>query len=235
MGLRELILTGELPAGRRVPELHLVGRIGVSRTPLRLAMEILEHEGLLARRPRGGFVVREFTLAEIEDAIALRGVLEGTAARFAAERLRNPSDLDPLRAAVQAMDPVVGAASLSLELLGRYVEHNERFHLALAELSQSRMLRRLLGNLLSVPFASPNAFFLAQASSPQTREVLIVGQVHHRGLVEAIGRREGTRAEALAREHARLSLSSLHALAHNRDAFRALPGAVLIRFPQALS
>ncbi len=57
----------------------------------------LEHEGLLETLPGGGFVVREFTRTDIDDAIELRGVLEGTAARLAAERLDSEEELEPLR------------------------------------------------------------------------------------------------------------------------------------------
>src|SRR5919109_1307556 len=81
--LRELILDGELPPGVRVAEIPLSVRIGVSRTPLRLALARLEHEGLLTALSAGGFIVRQFTREEIADAIELRGVLEGTAARLA--------------------------------------------------------------------------------------------------------------------------------------------------------
>ena len=86
LSLREQILSGEFSPGERMSELPLVDRLGVSRTPLRLALAALEHEGLLQRLPGGGYAVREFTQAEIADAIEIRGVLEGTAARFAAER-----------------------------------------------------------------------------------------------------------------------------------------------------
>src|SRR4051794_31806763 len=81
LALRELILDGELPPGVRVAEIPLSERIGVSRTPLRLALARLEHEGLLTSLSSGGFIVRQFTREEIADAIELRGVLEGTAAR----------------------------------------------------------------------------------------------------------------------------------------------------------
>jgi DNA-binding GntR family transcriptional regulator len=69
LALRDLILRGELPAGRRLSEPQLVRRVGVSRTPLRLAMEILEHEGVVERRPQGGFTVRSFTVSHIEEAV----------------------------------------------------------------------------------------------------------------------------------------------------------------------
>ena len=60
-------------------------RLGVC-TPVRLALATLEHEGLVEVRDGGGYSVREFTRRDIDDAIELRGVLEGTAARLAAER-----------------------------------------------------------------------------------------------------------------------------------------------------
>src|SRR5438128_4214505 len=94
--VREMLLRGELARGERISELPLVARLGTSRTPIRLALERLAHIGLLDVLPTGGFAVRGFTLAEARDAIELRGVLEGTAARFAAERLRDDSELHPL-------------------------------------------------------------------------------------------------------------------------------------------
>ena len=80
--LRELILEGALRGGERLSEVPLAAELGVSRTPLRLALARLEHEGLVEPASGGGFVVCSFTLAEAADAIDLRGVLEGTAARL---------------------------------------------------------------------------------------------------------------------------------------------------------
>src|SRR5262245_12038 len=110
LGLRQLLFDGEFRPGERVAELALVDRIGVSRTPMRLALTTLEHEGLLETLPGGGFVVREFTRADVVDAIELRGVLEGVAARFAAERLASPDELDALRETTAQLDEVVHEA-----------------------------------------------------------------------------------------------------------------------------
>ena len=65
LGVRELVLDGELSPGDRVPEIALAQRLGVSRTPLRLALTTLAHEGLLESLPGGGFVVRSFTRASL--------------------------------------------------------------------------------------------------------------------------------------------------------------------------
>src|SRR5438105_10223032 len=91
--VREMLLRGEFARGERISELPLVARLGMSRTPIRLALERLAHIGLLEAAATGGFTVREFTLAEVRDAIEVRGVLEGTAARLAAERLLDSLEL----------------------------------------------------------------------------------------------------------------------------------------------
>src|SRR4026209_306595 len=99
LGLRELLLNGTFEPRERVPELRLVEELGGSRTPLRIAPLTLEHEGPLETLPGGGFVVREFTRTDIDDAIELRGVLEGTAARLAAERPARDGQPEPPPAA----------------------------------------------------------------------------------------------------------------------------------------
>ena len=73
--LRELIVNGEIAPNVRVPELALVERLGVSRTPVRAALHKLQEEGLLEALPGGGFVVRDFSETDIHDAIELRGTL----------------------------------------------------------------------------------------------------------------------------------------------------------------
>src|SRR4051812_39499413 len=69
LGVRELVFDGELGPGERVQEIALAERLGVSRTPLRIALSTLAHEGLLEPLGGGGFVVRTFTREDIADAI----------------------------------------------------------------------------------------------------------------------------------------------------------------------
>src|SRR5512134_1358649 len=142
LGLRELLLNGAFKPRARVPELRLVEELGVSRTPLRTALMTLEREGLLETLPGGGFVVREFTRADIDDAIELRGVLEGTAARFAAERLDSDDELDELRELCRELDTVV--RNPGLETFMEYLQLNQEFHDAFRELAKSPQLARAL-------------------------------------------------------------------------------------------
>jgi GntR family transcriptional regulator of vanillate catabolism len=227
--LRELILSGEFRPGERLSELPLVERIGVSRTPLRLALAELEHEGLLLRRPGGGYVVREFTLKDIGDAIELRGVLEGTAARFAAERGVSARELRALRSINASIEELVHQHDYAS--FARYLELNEQFHTRLLKAAGSRVLERALEGILSLPFAGPSAFVLAEAELPQSRTILVIAHRHHAGMLEAITSRQGARAESLAREHARIALTNLEIVLEHREVLARLPGASLLALP----
>lgn len=96
MGVREIIVSGEIAAGTRLSEVALAERLGISRTPLRAALARLGQEGLVEAIPSGGYAVRVFSREDVIDAIELRGVLEGTALRLAAERGVAPGRLREL-------------------------------------------------------------------------------------------------------------------------------------------
>ena len=226
LGLRELIFAGELAPDERVPELGLADRLGVSRTPLRLALATLAHEGLLRALPGGGFVVCSFSLDDVADAIELRGVLEGTAARFAAERLGSPTELADLVAVTEQLDAVVGEPTPELE---RFVELNDEYHRALVVLAKSAAVARAIANAVALPFASPGALLASQATLTREREVLVVAQHQHRMLLDAVGAGHGSRAEDIAREHARLAKLNLELALESAPALERLPGAPLLR------
>jgi GntR family transcriptional regulator, vanillate catabolism transcriptional regulator len=226
LGLRELVLDGEFAPGERVPEIELAKRLGVSRTPLRLALSTLAHEGLLEARRGGGFAVRSFTRHDVADAIELRGVLEGTAARLAAERLASPEELDTLRATVAELDEIVDA--FAPELLVRYVELNDEYHAELVRLAKSSTLARAIDANAALPFAAPGALLSSHASLGRSREILVVAQHQHRVLVDAVSARQGARAEEIAREHARLAQLNLELVLDDHAALAQL-GAPLLR------
>jgi GntR family transcriptional regulator of vanillate catabolism len=217
--------------GDRVLEPRLVEELGVSRTPLRAALVTLAHEGFLEALPGGGFVVREFTRTDIDDAIELRGVLEGMAARLAAERLESEEELEPLRELCRELDAVV--RSPSMDSFMDYLRLNQEFHLAFCDLAKSSQLNRALEHVLALPFAPPSALVMVHAALPQSWEIFLVAQHQHVALVEAISRREGARAEAIALEHARIARRNLDIALENRDLLDRLPGSTLLRLPAA--
>lgn len=227
--LRELILGGELKPGARIAELTLVERLGASRTPIRMALVRLQEEGLLEALPHGGFSVKDFSEYDIHDAIELRGTLEGLCARLAAERGVSTVLMNEARDCVEQIDALLAAPSLSEESFTGYVQHNGRFHDLLAEMAGSDMVRHQLERAKTLPFASPNGFVLARSTGADARDALVVAQAQHRGVLDAIRQREGSRAESLMREHARIAHGNLRAALADHRSWQRVPGASLIR------
>ena len=211
-------------------ELRLVKRLGVSRTPLRLALVALEHEGVLQSLKSRGYVVREFTKADISDAIELRGVLEGTAARFAAERGATLSAVAELQEISDTIAEMVHRADY--ESFERYVDLNERFHARILQMAGSPMLERALDGIIALPFAGPSAFVMAQAVLPESRDILVMAHRHHLGLIDAIERGQGARADSLGREHALLARTNLEVALDHPEVLERMPGASLLARPE---
>ena len=226
--LREMLFRGEFQRGERLSELPLSARLGVSRTPIRLALERLAHEGLLEASRSGGFVVREFTVDAVWDAIEVRGVLEGTAARFAAERLEYDQDLDALRRYRDDMDAIKKPA-LNEESFSVYLDLNEKFHSEVVRLAKNDMLKWTLDRVISLPFASPSALVFARSKLPGAAELHLIGHHQHHAIVEAIENRHGTRAESVAREHARVSRRNLELVLTDSEILSCVPGSSLIK------
>jgi GntR family transcriptional regulator of vanillate catabolism len=226
--LRELILAGELPAGARIAELAIVEKLGVSRTPIRAALMRLEQEGLLEALPGGGYAVRTFSERDVSDAIEMRGTVEGLAARLAAERGAAAVVLSEARQCLEQIDELLAQPKLNDSAFTRYVDLNQRFHNLLREMAGSPVIARELDRVVNLPFASPSAFVAVQAGSAHSRDMLIVAQDQHREVLEAIERREGSRAEALMREHSRLAQRNLREALRGQSLHR-MPGVRLIR------
>lgn len=223
-----MILAGDLPGGARIAELSLVDKLGVSRTPIRAALVLLEQEGLLVGLAGGGFAVKTFSERDVSEAIELRGCLEGLLARLAAERGADASTLAQARETLRSLDALLQMPALDDDAFTAYVDLNARFHCLLMDLAGSTVIRKEAERVSALPFASPSGFVLAQATSPQARDMFIVAQDQHWQVLQAIEQREGARAESLMREHSRLAQRNLIA-AVTAKVPPVLPGVQLIR------
>lgn len=228
LGLRGLIIEGKLRPGERVLEQMLVDTLGVSRTPARAAMQRVCEEGLMESLPGGGYAVSKFSETDVFDAIAVRGNLEGMAARLAAERGAPDHVLKAMHKVVDDVDVVIENLKNSPDVT-EYVRLNDAFHVLLQEAACSPMLKRSLERLVVLPFAAPNAFVSVSRSNPDAvRQILMISQEQHRSIVEAIERREGTRAEALAIEHSRSAWKYLRQIFEHEAEVLAVPGMRLV-------
>jgi GntR family transcriptional regulator, vanillate catabolism transcriptional regulator len=227
--LKRLLLEGQLAPGEYLSEALMVERLGVSRTPARMAMIRLADEGLLTALASGGYSVRGFSQADVLSAIEIRGIFEGLAARFAAERHLSEEDLRPLKDCVSTLDGVIERPGPMEELIAGYAIWNERFHRLLSELAASPDVLRQIDRATALPFATPGALLMARAVVSEPRSMLIVAQDQHHSILEAVEKRDGARAENLVREHARLASRTLSRVLHDPRAFCLVPGSALIR------
>jgi GntR family transcriptional regulator of vanillate catabolism len=228
LGIRDLVLSGAVAMGERLSEVPLSERLGISRTPIRAALARLEQEGLLELAAGGGYVTRSFSIADVIDAIELRGVLEGTAARLAAERGVEPRKLAEINRVAAAIGETLepDAANMQFE---RYVALNSEFHRLLAGLCGSEIIRREIERGTRLPFASPSAFLEAQEKILAFRQSLGVAHAQHLAIIDAIEMREGARAEAIAREHARHARQNLeYVLEKDRSLIGSIPALSMI-------
>lgn len=225
--LRALILAGEFPANTRLSETALAERLEISRTPLRQAMARLTEERLLERIETGGCKVASFSISDIYDAIEIRGVVEGAAARLAAERGPDPDKLAEAEKVLARLDDAVfGGVSIDFDT---YVAQNAEFHRLIAALAGSRVVEREVERVSRLPLAAPSSFLHGQDMIPDFRESLRHAQLQHRAILASIVAREGARAEGLAREHARLARENLEYVMNGDPGIaRQVPGLALV-------
>lgn len=227
--LRNLITEGEIAPGERFTEAHLAERLGMSRTPIRAAIQHLREEGLIETLSAGGYAVRGFQVHEISEAIELRGMVEGLAARLLAERGTKTEDMARLEGIVAEIDALLEKPAFTSADIATYTKLNAELHEALVEATASPLLIQEARRCNARPFAFASALVHVHQDKETARRHLIIAQDQHRALLEAIRGREGGRAEAIMREHARLSYRNLTMALKSRAALGTIKGAGLIQ------
>lgn len=200
--LRQLIVNGRLPAGERLVEIPVAESLGVSRTPVRLAFRALEQEGLLEKAGKRGYVVRRFSEADVRSAIEVRGTLEGLAARHLAERGMSDAVRATLAGCIAEGAAVLAKGFLVDEDIGRWGRLNKRFHDALVDAQDSRVIADAIARNNHLPFASADSLALDRAALPSEYQKLRIAQLQHQLVFDALAQRESARVEMLMREHA---------------------------------
>lgn len=186
--LRDRIVSGALAPGARLSDLLLAREMGISRTPVREAIQQLAADGLAEIIPHAGALVRRVDAAELDELYELRSLLEGHAAALAAGRAAQAGALAELTAAMaelQTVDGLLGEADSA-----RQRELDLAFHRRVLELSGRRRLQRLVedAGVITRPFeaARPTRLHADELAS---------AIAHHRAITDAIlrGDAEGAR------------------------------------------
>ncbi|TDQ44462.1 GntR family transcriptional regulator [Tepidicella xavieri] len=222
--LREGIFRGDFEPGQRLAEQQVAERLGASRTPVRAALVALEQEGLVETHDNGGYVVRRFTASEVADAIAVRGHLEGMAARLVTEHGVSRQLARAFDDCLAEGDAALANNPLTMADYARYTAMNDRLHALILEACGNRALQRAVALNDKLPFASASAMLPMQGSLAVDRDWMLYAHRQHHMLVEAMKRGEGARAQALAVEHTEVAQTNLRlALARRSEAEQVMP------------
>jgi DNA-binding GntR family transcriptional regulator len=186
--LRQAILRGILPAGERLTEVPIAKLFSRSRTPVREAILRLESERLAERAARGGFVVGGVSPAEVLEVYTVREVLDGVAARLAAQGIL-PADLDHLRWLNQQLGEAAEQRDFDA-MIGLNID----FHEAVCRAGRNSLLLQIMRQIHDWVRRFPDSTF---SYSGRAMEAV----AEHETLLDAIARRDSEAAERIAREH----------------------------------
>lgn len=191
--LREAILAGELPPGRVLGEELLGKQLGISRTPVREALVLLQLDGLVEQPANRRAVVRTFTADDLHEMHSLRAVLEGHAARSAAGRL-TPRDLSALERSCERY------ASLATrdDELPQLVEENLAFHDTIVRAAGSERLAQMIRSTTALPI-------IYRSYMTYSRENRERALADHLGIIEALRAEDAARADELMKAHVLLA------------------------------
>jgi DNA-binding GntR family transcriptional regulator len=185
--IREAIVDGRLPPGKRLKEEELARELGISRTPVREALLILQAEGLVDAAPNRGAAVRSHAADDLEDLYQLRALLEGYAARRAAANISEAAVAD-LKASCDRFESLIEGDVQEL------VKENLLFHNVILDAARSRRVAELIRKVIELPLVYRSYIWY---SIDQRR----ISAHYHRQITRALESRDGERAELVMKEH----------------------------------
>jgi len=184
--LRDAISDGRIAAGERVREEEVARNLGVSRTPVREALQRLQHRGLLSFGPTRGLAVAQLSHQQVVELYAMREILEGSAARFAAQH----ATPDEIAILYQLQDQL--RAAEGDDLLRRNLDR--RFHKVIYEAAHNRYLMQMLDSML-------DSFALLHSTTLRLPHRQRNSDDERQRVIAAIEKHDANRAEKAAREH----------------------------------
>jgi DNA-binding GntR family transcriptional regulator len=198
--LRQDLRAGLYRPGDRLREEDVARRLAVSRTPVREALGRLVAKGLLEAAGGRGLTVRRLSTAEVLELYAMREILEGSAARLAAQHASS--------AEIHALADLETRFEAQTHDLATLAQINRAFHETIFRAARNRYLNGSLEELQdAIALLGPTTFSVSGRPPLAAEE--------HRDIVKAIAQRDAERAEALARAHIQQALRARLALLHS--------------------
>ncbi|MCI5874620.1 MAG: GntR family transcriptional regulator [Roseburia sp.] len=202
--LREAILKGELKPGERLMELQLASKLGVSRTPIREAIRMLEQEGLAVTIPRKGAEVAKMTEKDMEDVLQIRDALDELAASIACEQITS-EELDELRRTMREFEEYTKTADLK-----RIAEADVRFHDIIYKATRNTKLENMLNNLREQMYRYRVEYLKDEKNYP----VLIK---EHSEIVEGLSKKDKDKVTDAMHKHVENQVNAVKEIIREQD------------------
>ena len=195
--LRDAILTGKLVPGERLMENQLADKLGVSRTPVREALRMLELENLVELVPRKGAQVLDMSEKDITNILEVRSALEGLATSLACKKM-SKEDLQQLKSMEADFEKAVADNDVE-----HFVDIDEDFHDLIFAATENDKLIHIFKNLRIQLYR----YRMAQAKNNETSMSTIVA--HHRSIIRAIENHDAEEGASIAQGHIKYQTESI--------------------------
>lgn len=202
--LREAILRGDLKPGERLMELQLAAKLGVSRTPIREAIRMLEQEGLAVTVPRRGAEVARMTLKDMEDVLEIREALDELAVQLACKKISS-EQLEQLRKVKEDFE--LNTRSNDVK---KIAESDVKFHDIIYEATDNPKLVSMLSNLREQAYRYRVEYLKDTNSYP----ILIR---EHEAILEGLQSRDCQKAAKAMQEHVENQAAAVKAVIEQQD------------------
>lgn len=202
--IRNAIISGSLKPGERLMEVQMAERLGVSRTPIREAIRKLELEGLIIMLPRKGAYIADLSVKDLTEVLEIRAALEGMATGLAVTRI-NESEIEELELIALKFHKALENGDLE-ELLFQ----DSQFHETIFKASRNERLIQLNNNLREQVQRFREMYLKKINRSKKT-------SMEHFDIVEAISRRDISKAEKLARKHIETTENGILEMMENKN------------------
>ena len=194
--LREAILKGELKPGERLMELQLAAKLGVSRTPIREAIRMLEQEGLAVTIPRKGAEVAKMTEKDMEDVLQIRDALDELAASIACEQI-SKEQLKELEQTMQEFEKSIRTGEVK-----RIAEADVHFHDIIYQSTGNPKLVNMLSNLREQMYRYRVEYLKDQRNYPTLVQ-------EHSEIVEGLAEKNKEKVTAAMHRHVRNQVAAV--------------------------
>lgn len=210
--IRNDIILGNYGEGERLSETRLCETHKVSRTPVRLALRILESEGVIQRGKGRGYTVQSPTVTDIRQAVQVRGHLESLSARLMAQSPERAQHLPAMAHAIETIDELLELGRIDKPMIQKMQAANKDFHTIIQDACGNEYIGYTCQQISHLPMLAIGSMVFDRSvlDSPTRMERglfrLRIGNAQHQVIYNAIKSGDAVRAEATMREHANIMI-----------------------------